>query len=189
MAMPRRREIGGLRRIGSASPRRLARAAALALAVASLQRISTAAVLPASAEERGQPGFFEEEDEFTRTSTSCVVDPALGGTCSGTYQEDFEAHDHLDLAPVWETRARVAAPYFADATSVLDYGSGTGFLRTLLPAAAAYHAVDLRSHSDYAAEVCNANSGFVTRNATGLYDRVAVLGFLEYLCHPQAFLK
>ncbi len=164
-------------------------AASAALALASMHCF-TATISVALTQQPGQPpiDLFEASD-VARTSPSCVVDPALRGHCDGTYEEDFEAHDHLDLAPAWQGRARAAAPYFAGATRVLDYGSGTGFLRTLLPAGVAYHAVDLRSHSDYTAEVCNANAGFVTRNATGLYDRVAVLGFLEYLCHPQAFLE
>lgn len=41
----------------------------------------------------------------------------------------------------------------------------------------------------YPTEVCNANEGYISAAAPGLYDRIFVLGFLEYMCHPAEFIR
>lgn len=80
---------------------------------------------------------------------TCVFDKRLRGECRGTYEADFLQEAHLKLAPLWQARARAAITFLGTSTRrVLDYGSGTGYLRTLLPPGVAYHAVDIRNHSE-----------------------------------------
>ena len=136
------------------------------------------------------PTSFPNEAEVpTPNDPSCKFIPKLNSSCRGTYQNDFAKRDHLVLAPHWEERARVAVKHLNGSRSVLDYGSGTGFLRTLLPPSVRYHAVDIRRHSDYVAERCNINEGYVTSPQSGSYDIIFALGLLEYVCDPPTFLN
>ena len=96
---------------------------------------------------------------------------------------------------MWNHRAQIAVKYLGNhSRRVLDYGSGSGYIRTILPASVkAYHGVDVRPHAAYAAEVCNINDGFVTavptKDSEQRYDRIFVLGVLEYVCKPAEFLN
>ena len=97
-------------------------------------------------------------------SASCEFDPRLRAVCTGTYQDEFLRKDVPVYDNMWNHRAQIAVKYLGNhSRRVLDYGSGSGYIRTILPASVkAYHGVDVRPHAAYAAEVCNINDGFVT---------------------------
>ena len=151
------------------------RAVLLLFVVATLPQISSPICL-----DHHQQATLVAADTKHAAASSCAFDERLVGRCSGTFEEDFKRQDNLVLAPMWHQRADVAAAFVDnDTRSVLDYGSGTGYLKTRLPARVAYHAVDIRPHTSYEVEVCNINDGFVSRAAPGVYDRIFALGLLE----------
>ncbi len=95
--------------------------------------------------------------------------------------------DHRQLAESWDARARQAGLLIPPGSVVIDLGCGRMALQRFLPADCRYIPCDLVSR-DQRTVVCDFNAGSFPDAEAASADVVAVLGVLEYIFDPHAFL-
>lgn len=93
--------------------------------------------------------------------------------------------DPRQLEAAWNERARLAAAFIPRGATVLDLGCGAMALERHLPHGCRYLPCDLAPRDDRTL-VCDFNAGEFPSDAA--CDVVTVLGVLEYLFDPPAFL-
>lgn len=93
--------------------------------------------------------------------------------------------DPRQLEAAWNERARLACAFIGRGATVLDLGCGAMALEQFLPSGCRYVPCDLSSRDDRTI-VCDFNAGEFPADVA--CDIVTVLGVLEYLFDPPAFL-
>ena len=95
--------------------------------------------------------------------------------------------DPAQLEPAWNARAKVASQFIPAGACVFDIGCGAMALEGFLPKTCSYVPCDVVVR-DARTVVCDLNAEPLPIAAAAC-DRIAMLGVLEYLYDPGAFLK
>lgn len=96
--------------------------------------------------------------------------------------------DASQLEAAWDVRAQRAADYIPAGATVLDLGCGRMALERFLPHECRYIPCDLVAR-DPRTVVCDFNAGQFPDAQAASADVVNLLGVLEYIYDPRAFLK